>query len=490
MLASAELGHKVTKAAFEKEEPKLRLGLLTCLQDLKTAPFPVLVVLSGDDARGCNLALNRLHGWMDTRYLEAYAFGRAEPEEEERPFLWRYWNSLPRRGKIGIYVRGWTKGLLSLRLRGKLGRRAFDARVQQSIRFEEQLLADGALLRKFWVHLPPTEVERRRAEGKREREDRWGLTKTALESYTLFEKGRDLVEETLRWTSRGDAVWHAVEGTDDRHRDLVIGSALLKALTDRIAAPAPPDGAGDPIRLATDPETVLDRVDLSAKASAESYEKLMRRRQTELHRWSRILRNKQRSAVLVFEGWDAAGKGGAIRRLTAAMDAVYYRVHNIAAPTQDELAHPYLWRFWRRLPRAGHVAIFDRSWYGRVLVERVEGFASPAEWRRAYAEINDFEEQIRDAGSVLLKFWLHIDRDEQLRRFEARSATAFKRYKITEEDYRNRERWSDYEAAAADMLSLTDSEEAPWILVPGNDKKYARLEVLRRLNEALRTALD
>jgi polyphosphate kinase 2 (PPK2 family) len=189
--------------------------------------------------------------------------------------------------------------------------------------------------------------------------------------------------------------------------------------------------------------------------------------------------------ILVFEGWDAAGKGGVIRRITAAMDARDYRVIPIAAPNDEERAHHYLWRFWRQIPGAGRMTIFDRSWYGRVLVERVEGFATEAEWTRAYAEIVDFEQQLYDHRALILKFWIHIDSAEQLKRFRSRQDTPYKDYKITEEDYRNRERRNDYELAANEMLGRTWTEYAPWHLVEGNDKRFARIKVLKIICDQL-----
>ena len=199
---------------------------------------------------------------------------------------------------------------------------------------------------------------------------------------------------------------------------------------------------------------------------------------------------QRRSATLVFEGWDAAGKGGAVRRVVQAMDAREYRIIPVSAPTDEEKAHHYLWRFWRHLPRLGGTTVYDRSWYGRVLVERVEGFASRAEWMRAYQEINDFEEQLVDFGIVLIKFWLHISNEEQLRRFREREEMPWKRHKITPEDYRNREKWAEYELAANDMIGRTSTEYAPWTLVEGNDKRFARVKVLETVVERLAADLE
>jgi polyphosphate kinase 2 (PPK2 family) len=211
--------------------------------------------------------------------------------------------------------------------------------------------------------------------------------------------------------------------------------------------------------------------------------------QGRLNLLSRAAYREKISTVVVLEGWDAAGKGGLIRRVTPAIDARHYRVIPIAAPTEEERRYHYLWRFWRQLPRAGQVTLFDRSWYGRVLVERVEGFASEEEWRRAYAEIDDFEEQLVSHGMVVVKFWIHIDQEEQLARFKLRAETGYKQYKITDEDFRNREQWDAYEVAVNDMVERTSTDFAPWHLIEGNDKRHARIQALRILCQRLEERL-
>jgi polyphosphate kinase 2 (PPK2 family) len=301
------------------------------------------------------------------------------------------------------------------------------------------------------------------------------------------------MERAIRKTSTGPNPWQLVESTDSRYRNLTVAEKILEAVTRRLAQRDLPNETSLPPKVVSptptaNPVTVLDTVDQSRSLPPEQYS-------TELDRWkSKLFQQAHKAAehdvstVLVFEGWDAAGKGGIIRRLTQAMDATLYRVVPIGAPTEDELAHHYLWRFWRQLPRAGHVAIFDRSWYGRVMVERVEGFATEAEWSRAYPEINDFEEQLVEHGIVLLKFWLQIDADEQLRRFKDREATPFKQFKITPDDWRNRDRWNDYELAANDMIARTSTEYARWNLIAANDKRSARVEVIKTVCRALTRA--
>jgi len=265
-----------------------------------------------------------------------------------------------------------------------------------------------------------------------------------------------------------------------------VARAILAALTERLSQAPPAPRA--PAVAAAVPD-VLSRVDLSSALPREEYQERIEKLQARALRAARELRKQETSTVLVFEGWDAGGKGGCIRRLTWSIDPEDYRLLPIAAPSDEERARHYLWRFWRRMPGPGGIAIFDRSWYGRVLVERVEGFASEAEWRRAYGEINDFEGQLVEHGTVVAKFWLHLDADEQLRRFEARAETDYKKYKLTDEDFRNREKWPRYEEAANEMFARTNTELAPWYLVPANDKRFARVEVLQKVCKAMERAL-
>ena len=235
---------------------------------------------------------------------------------------------------------------------------------------------------------------------------------------------------------------------------------------------------------------MLTALDLSLKLDKKAYEAQLAKWQGRLSELVRHPGFARRSLILAFEGSDAAGKGGGIRRVTAALDARQYQIVPVAAPTEEERAQPYLWRFWRHIPRNGRVAIFDRTWYGRVLVERVEGFCAEADWLRAYAEINDFEHELAANGAILVKFWLHISDKEQLKRFKEREKIAFKRFKITDEDWRNREKRGAYHAAVCDMVDRTSTGKAPWTLVEADDKAYARVKILRTICERLERALE
>jgi AMP-polyphosphate phosphotransferase len=352
--------------------------------------------------------------------------------------------------------------------------------------FEQELADDGALIIKFWFHLSKEAQKKRLKALESDPLTSWRVTRQDYKRLKHYDDFRLISERALRETSTGDAPWTVVEGTDARTRSLTVGEHILERLTAQLERkPEPEPKTRRRGKVISSDHTILDTLDLSRSLAEKSYKRRLEELQGKLNGLSRRMKAERGSAVLVFEGWDAAGKGGTIRRLTGAMDARDYSVIPVAAPSSEERAHHYLWRFWRHLPRSGRVTIFDRSWYGRLLVERVEGFASEAEWRRAYKEISRFEEELVEHGIVVTKFWVHISKDEQLRRFEERQKVAHKHFKITDEDFRNREKWDAYEEAANEMIERTSTASAPWVLVEGNDKQYARVKVLRTMCKRL-----
>jgi polyphosphate kinase 2 (PPK2 family) len=315
------------------------------------------------------------------------------------------------------------------------------------------------------------------------------VTRRDRRYYKRYDQFRRASERALRETSTGDARWTVIEGEDARYRNVTMARHVLARIRTHLQARVAVREHPPMVEPKTNPVTILDQLDLTQKVSGRAYENQLERWQGRLARAAREAYARGVGATLVFEGWDAAGKGGAIRRLIPALDARQFRIIPIAAPTEEERAHHYLWRFWRHLPGPGRVTIYDRSWYGRVLVERVEGFANEAEWRRAYKEINDFEEQLVESGMVLVKYWLHISGDEQLRRFKEREQIPWKRHKITEEDYRNREKSPLYEAAADEMIGRTSTEYAPWTLVEAESKHFGRIKVIKSFCKALEAAI-
>jgi polyphosphate:AMP phosphotransferase len=489
MFESAELGRSTSKEEFQEALPDLRLGLINAQFDLREAGFSVVLLLVGDDRLGCDEVLDRLHEWLDARFIDANIFLRPTDEERERPRAWRYWRALPPKGRIGFFVGAWAARMVADRLVEGIDDAEFSQRLDRVRSFERSLTDDGTLLLKFWLHIPKEKLSKRLKKAKKDAELEARLEEEDFRIHELYDEAMPIAESLIRETSTAGAPWEIIESTDRRYRDLTVAKKILAALEARLAAP-PLEGSDPPVaaELRSEPD-VLEKVDLSASIDHDEYEERLGELQTRLMKLSRRARRKRLSSVLVFEGWDAAGKGGTIRRITRPLSARDYKVIPISAPTDEERARHYLWRFWRTLPRAGRMAIYDRSWYGRVLVERVEGFAEPKEWRRAYEEINFFETELIDHGIPVIKFWLHIDPEEQLRRFRARVETAYKKYKITDDDYRNRDKWSEYVAAVEEMVARTSTGNAPWHLISINDKRWGRLQVLERVCRGLEEAL-
>lgn len=492
MFESAEIGHKISKSVWKNEIPELREGLLDAQLDLlQSKKFPVIILVAGVDCAGKGETVNILNEWMDPRHIETHALRDLTDEELERPRMYRYWRVLPPKGKIGIFIGTWYSNPLVDNVYGSIKNAELDQQLERIVRFEKMLCNEGALILKFWLHLSQDEQKKRLKSLEKDQKTRWRVTDKDWQHYKMYDKFRQVSERMLRQTSSAESPWTIVEGSDPRYRYLTIGKSVLNALRQRLDAPETPkhEEPVPPILPMIDNLLLLKTLDLKKTIKKENYTDELEKYQGKLNLLTRHPDFKKFSLVIVFEGNDAAGKGGSIRRITQALDARQYRVIPVAAPTEEERAQPYLWRFWRNIPRKGRFAIFDRSWYGRVLVERVEGFCSHVDWMRAYPEINDFEEQLHRKKTLVIKFWLSISQEEQLRRFKEREKISFKRFKITDEDWRNRERWNEYEIAVCDMIDRTSTEIAPWTLVEANDKYYARIKVLKTVCERIENAL-
>jgi polyphosphate:AMP phosphotransferase len=491
MFESAELGHRTDARDYDKEVPKLRAALLDAqMRVLERADFPVLLLSGGVDGGGKGDVVNLLLEWMDPRHIQVHAMGERTDEERTRPAMWRFWRALPPRGKTGIFFGSWYTAPIVERAYGRIAGAELTRSLSEIVRFERMLVDEGALVIKLWLHLTKKAQRKRFEKLESSRATSWRVTKEDWRNHEHYDRFREVSERVLRETSTAEAPWYVIEATDPRYRDLTVGRTLLDALDQRLGRekPTPPVRTAPPSQPPLDARNVVEELDLTKRLSDVQYERKLPKLQGRLNALSRHKRFADHALVLVFEGNDAAGKGGAIRRVTRALDARRYDVVPIAAPTDEERAQPYLWRFWRHLPRKGHVAIFDRSWYGRVLVERVEGFASEPDWLRAYREIVDFEDGLVRFGVVVVKFWLAISKAEQLVRFRAREKTPFKRFKITPDDWRNRKKWESYERAVCDMVDRTSTDLAPWHLVAADDKKWARIRVLETICEAIEAA--
>jgi polyphosphate:AMP phosphotransferase len=477
---------QVAKRDFEEQEDQLRVDLVNAQFDLDKADFSVVIIIVGDDRIGANHLGNRLNEWMDARYIDTNIFLQRSIEEAERPRFWRYWKVLPAAGRIGVFGGAWPLNAVSDRLKKNISNKDFAQRLEQIKTFEQELADDGTLVLKFWIHLPEAQLKKRLKKADKDPDRSWW---TDDHDWDVFDKIRDAskaIKQMLETTHTVAAPWHVIDGSDGNFRDLTVAGIIRDALQTRLNNPPQPIASE---RKKEEFPDLLAKVDLSQSLAKDDYKKQLAKYQRRFHQLMLDAHNKKITTVLAFEGWDAGGKGGNIRRLTNAIPARSYKVVSIAAPTDEEHKRHYLWRFWRYLPRAGNAIIFDRTWYGRVTVERIEGFAAPHEWQRAYREINDFEQQLVDRGMVVLKFWLHISPEEQLARFQAREKTPYKKYKITDEDYRNRGKWDDYVEAVNEMVAKTDTKGAPWHLVPANDKRFARIYVLKTVCAALEKAV-
>jgi polyphosphate:AMP phosphotransferase len=509
MFEAAELGRKIPKDDYKKQALALRGELLAAQRSLSEAKFPVIVVFAGVDGAGKGETVNLLNEWMDPRWIVTRAYGPPSDEEAERPEYWRFWRDLPPNGRLGFFLSSWYSRPILDRVNGRSSKADFAQRIEHIVQFERTLAANGALILKFWMHLGKDAQKRRLKKLAKDKASRWRVTKLQWKHWRMYDKFIAAAEQALRQTSSVEAPWMIVEGDDEAYRSITVatmirdaiasalsegrgqrapalsasaptGRARRRAVAGQLSAdPAPPESVAKRPAAASAAVTILSHLDMKRAVPKKRFDGELEKLQGRLNLLQRQAQDRSVSTIVVFEGQDAAGKGGAIRRITGALDARQYQVIPIAAPTDEERAHHYLWRFWRHLSRAGRLTIFDRSWYGRVLVERVEGFATREEWMRGYSEINEFEDQLVSYGIVLVKFWVHITFDEQLRRFKEREKTHYKQWKLTAEDWRNRAKWSDYERAVNDMVERTSTRTAPWTLIEGNDKYFARLKVLQ-----------
>jgi polyphosphate kinase 2 (PPK2 family) len=472
-----------TRSALERARSALHLRLLAAQRRLVTQGRAAVIVLGGNDRLAASTLANQLTEWFDSRTVRICApSAHAHPKH---PFLWPYWQEMPAKGRLTIVVGDWLTRTAVAAAQDELGGDALRARLKSLRSFEELLAADGTSVVKVWLETPEKTLRRRLRDAEDTDAEGWVVTE---EDLALARKPTLRLTRGLRAQGSGKNLpWKVVIGgaetkLRDLHAGLAIAAQLNQASRRRPAVTVKKPGSR--------PRGLLESAAAHPTLDKKGYSQQMAKLQPRLGRLSRLAAQKDLATVVVLEGPDAAGKGGAIRRLCGMLDAAHYQVHPTPAPTPEEKARHYLWRFWNKVPAPGHLAIFDRSWFGRVMVERVEGFAKDAEWARAYGEINDFEARLAEAGIVVLKLWINLSKEEQLRRFHAREASPHKRHKMTAEDYRNRKQWDANLRAAEDMIARTDTPHAPWIVIPGDDKRHARVAALKAVCRALSDRLD
>lgn len=445
---------------------------------MKEKKLPVIVILEGFGAAGKGSAISRIIKYIDPRFFNVCTMDKITEEEARRPFLYRHFIRIPEAGKYTFYDGGTLEELAGSYLRKELSKKEYKTRLTSVINCERQLADNGYLVLKFFLHIDQ-ELQEKRLHKLLENDD----TKWRVNSYDLwqnkhYDKALQVYDEYLDKTNKSHAPWHLIDASSKKWSEFQILSVMISEIDKALSSCRDAKPISDPdVPLRKTP--LLSDISLDKFLTDEEYDKELDKCQKKLAKLHNRLYREKVPVILAYEGWDAAGKGGNIRRITGALDPRGFEVHPIASPEPHEKARHYLWRFFNRLPKTGHIAIFDRTWYGRVMVERLEGFCSENDWKRAYREINEFEKELYDWGAIIIKFWVQIDKDVQLERFTDRQNTPSKQWKITDEDWRNREKWDLYEDAINEMLQKTNTTYAPWVILESNDKKYARIKALK-----------
>ena len=510
MLEKVDLTKKMSKEEYKRKMDHLEVRLGQLQRQCKELKIPVLIVFEGFGASGKGLQIGYLIQSMDPRGFQVFPIKNDTEEERMHPFMWRFWTKTPERGRIAIFDGSWYRRVLIDRFEKRTKEKDISRAFQSINSFEEQLSDDGNVIVKLFLDIDQKEQKKRFDKLAKNKETAWRVTQGDIERNARYGEYADMMEDMLFKTDKDYAPWTIIEATDRRFATVKIYTTVIKAMADQIEKvqrkkeeESTAKDAGETSvsleasQVAREAEeelkelqvSILSKADLSLRYTQEEYKEKLKKLQKKMDKLHGELYRRRIPVVLGFEGWDAGGKGGAIKRLTQKMDPRGYVVNPTASPNDIEKAHHYLWRFWKAMPKDGHVAIFDRTWYGRVMVERIEGFCTKEEWQRAYKEINDMEKDLHDAGAIVIKFWMHIDKDEQERRFRERQENPEKQWKITDEDWRNREKWDQYEDSVNEMLLRTSTDYAPWVVVEGNDKYYARIKVLSTVVNAIEERL-
>lgn len=473
--------NRVEKPSDEEMERRLQAARTTLAAKqiaVKEQKLPVLVLIEGWGAAGKGSVLGKIIRNMDPRFFKVAAMKEATEEEGRKPFLYRHFVKIPQAGKFMFFDGGWMDEVTKEYLHGDLKEEKYRERIVSIRRFERQLTDNGYLVMKFFFQIDEKEQRKRLEDLLQEKNTKWRVGQDDLWQNKNYDKCLQVYDRYLEDTNQSTAPWYLIDSKSKKWAELQMLEILIKGIDTALmnSSHAVPI-LQNPFKLKSMPK--LAEISLDKSLTETEYREQLKACQNRLRELHNELYRKKIPVIIAYEGWDAAGKGGNIKRIAAALDPRGYEVHPIASPEPHEKARHYLWRFWNRLPKDGHIAIFDRTWYGRVMVERLEGFCSENDWQRAYNEINEFEKELSDWGAVVVKFWVQIDKDTQLERFTLRQNTPEKQWKITDEDWRNREKWDLYEDAVNEMLQKTSTSFAPWFVLESNDKKYARIKALK-----------
>lgn len=495
MLKEIDLDKKVDSDTYKSEIRSYEESLARLQREAKELKIPIVIIFDGWETAGKGTMINALSMSLDPRGYNVHFTKDPTEEEYFRPFLWRFWSKTPAQGRISIFDQSWYRRVSIEKMEDQLSDLNYESAFEDINSFEKQLSDDGTLILKFFLHISEDEQKKRLKALEENPATAWKVDKKEWSNHKRYSEFMEVYEKMIERTDSEYAPWTVVEANSKKFAKLKVFSKVVNAIQNRIDSTRSYNeekritvSAGTAHHSVVD-SSVLKKIDLTKSLSREDYEKEMKKCQKKIREIEYEIFSRRIPIIIAYEGWDAAGKGGNIKRMVENLDPRGYEVVPVGSPNDAEKSHQYLWRFWNYFPKAGHITIFDRTWYGRVLVERVEGFCSEEAWKRAYREINEMEKQLTNFGTILVKFWLHIDQDEQLRRFELRQNTPSKNYKITEEDWRNREKWDAYEAAVDEMLVRTNTTYAPWVVVESNDKYYARIKTLRTVIELVESRL-
>lgn len=494
MLENVDVNQSLDKDTYKDWMDNLEQRLAHLQRTAINLQIPIVIVFEGWGASGKGTVINKLILPLDPRGVNVYSMNKLSEDEQMHPFLWTFWTKIPPKGRITIFDKSWHRAVLSKRVNDKVKKEKLKELFEDINTFERQLADDGTLIVKFFLHISKEEQKMRLKELEKNEATAWRVNEEDRLQNQRYDKYMQFIEEMIQNTHTDYAPWSVIEATDKRFATVKVFKILIQQIEKEIQR------VEEKKRLESSPNrqecmlpvqgvSILGNIDLSKDINKNEYKDKLESYQNKIRELEYEMYVKRIPVVIVYEGWDAAGKGGNIKRLTEEMDPRGYEVIPIAAPTQAEKSHHYLWRFWNKMPKDGHMAIFDRSWYGRVMVERIEGFCTEEEWKRAFQEINEMEKHLTNHGTVILKFWLHIDQEEQLARFQSRQQDPAKRWKITEEDWRNREKWGLYEQAVDEMLFRSNTDYAPWTIVESNSKHFARIKVLEKVIEEIEKRL-
>lgn len=484
VLDKVDLSQKIPKADYKASMEALEINMGQLQRQAHEMGVPITIIFEGWGAAGKGRLINELLLALDPRGVKVHSTLAPNQEEFYRPFLWRFWTKIPEKGRMAIYDRSWYSRFIVEKMDPMMKKLPMEKAYDEVNCFERQLVDDGHIIIKFFLHISRKEQKKRFKKLEKNPMTAWRVTDYDWKKHKQYDTYYETIDEMIARTNSTHAPWHVVASENWRFAAMSVFDTIIYEVARQLKMQKDAQNA-PPIELKPVSKSMLETADLSKALTREEYDKQRKLYQQRIWELEHEVYLRRLSVVMVYEGWDAAGKGGNIKRLVRRMDPRGYEVIPVAAPNDVELAHHYLWRFWMKMPKAGHFAIFDRSWYGRVLVERVEGFAKENEWKRAYQEINEMEEIMANYGTLIFKFWVEVDQEEQLRRFEDREKTPAKRWKITDEDWRNREKWSQYREAVDEMLYRTHTTYAPWTIVESNNKLYARIKAMKTVMRTL-----